>query len=94
MRKKCSHCGTDFDPEPSFYTGAMYISYAFSVAIVVATFLGSIILAKDPNPEIMAGVGISIAVAFAPLNLRLSRLVWLNIFVRYDETKAITTSSL
>lgn len=88
MNKKCSHCNTELDPtEPSFYTGAMYVSYGFSVAIVIATFVASIVLFADPDPEIMAAVGISIAVVFAPLNLRLSRLIWLNIFVGYEKEK-------
>lgn len=89
MNQKCSHCNTELNPtEPSFYTGAMYVSYGFSVAIVIATFVASIVLFAKPDPEIMAAFGISVAVVFAPLNLRLSRLIWLNIFVSYDEEKA------
>ena len=84
MQKKCGNCGTDFEPEPSFYTGAMYVSYAFSVAIVIAIFVASIVLFKNPEPEYMAYFGIFIAFIFAPLNLRLSRLIWLNVFVKYD----------
>lgn len=84
MKKNCPVCKADFEPEPSFYTGAMYVSYAFSVTIVVGTFLGSIILFKNPDPEIMAAFGICVAFLFAPLNLRLSRMIWLNVFTDYE----------
>lgn len=88
MKKTCGNCNTDFEKEPSFYTGAMYVSYGFSVAIVIATFVASIVLFENPDPEYMAYSGIAIAFVFAPLNLRLSRLIWLNIFVEYDPKTA------
>lgn len=83
IHKRCSECGQLFEPEPSFYTGAMYVSYAFSVAIVLGTFLGSHILFKEPNTSSMIFWGITIAVLFAPLNLRWSRMIWFNVFVKY-----------
>lgn len=39
MNKYCSNCHMDFEPETGFYFGAMYVSYAFCVAISVATFI-------------------------------------------------------
>lgn len=84
IHKNCATCGLDFEPEPSFYTGAMYVSYAFSVAIVIAVFVASLVLFDDPNPTIMSSVGIFIAVIFAPLNLRWSRIIWLSVFTNYN----------
>ncbi len=82
--KNCHTCGLDFEPEPSFYTGAMYVSYAFSVAIVVGVFVASLVLFEDPEPSTMSFAGISIAVLFAPLNLRWSRIIWLSVFTNYN----------
>ena len=36
MHQDCPHCGFHFEIEPGFFWGAMYISYAFSVAVSVA----------------------------------------------------------
>lgn len=84
LNESCTSCGFSFTPEPSFYTGAMYVSYAFSVAIVVGVFIGSNVLSSDPSVSSMIFWGITIAVVFAPINLRLSRLIWLNVFYRFD----------
>ncbi len=76
MNKACSSCGQTFNPEPSFYTGAMYVSYAFSVSIVAGVFIGANLLSDDPNVNYMMLSGILIALFFAPLNYRLSRTIW------------------
>ena len=39
MHERCSNCGTKYQIEPSFFYGAMYVSYALGVAIAVATFM-------------------------------------------------------
>ena len=39
MNEKCSHCGLKYQIEPSFFYGAMYVSYALNVAISVAVFV-------------------------------------------------------
>ena len=36
MPKKCSECGQDFEIETGFYYGAMYVSYALTIALTVA----------------------------------------------------------
>lgn len=84
MHKTCSSCGLDFEPEPFFYFGAMFVSYAFSVAIVIGVFVVSLVFFEDPNPNIMSAVGITAAVLFAPLNLRWSRIIWLSVFTNYN----------
>src|SRR5690554_6824193 len=39
MHDHCSHCGKKFKIEPSFFFGAMYVSYAVGVAISFAAFI-------------------------------------------------------
>ena len=48
MHKTCSNCGIRYEKDPSFFTGAMYVSYAFSVAIVVSVFVAFNVLFEDP----------------------------------------------
>lgn len=44
MNEECPKCGQTFHPEPGFYFGAMYVSYSFSVAWVLAVCFALLIL--------------------------------------------------
>lgn len=86
MHEHCEHCGKKFKIEPSFFFGAMYVSYGVGVAISVAAFVISyFILGLDRNYSFLAII-IALAVLF-PLIVRISRNIWINLFVDYDETK-------
>ena len=39
MHKKCSNCQTTYKIEPSFFYGAMYVSYAVGIAFAMAAFV-------------------------------------------------------
>jgi hypothetical protein len=83
MNKKCDHCGCNFNPEPSFYYGSMYVSYGYSVALFVAVF----ILGKYVFDLGIVGIVVALAVvliAVAPYLFRLSRATWINLFVKYN----------
>lgn len=44
MNENCSHCGLKYQIEPSFFYGAMYVSYGLNVAIGIAAFIVSYVL--------------------------------------------------
>jgi len=48
MHENCPHCGFHFEIEPGFFWGAMYISYAFSVALAVTFGVATFVLFGDP----------------------------------------------
>jgi uncharacterized protein (DUF983 family) len=48
MPEVCPVCGQPTEPEPGFYYGAMFVSYAFSVAIFAVTAVALYFLAGDP----------------------------------------------
>lgn len=79
MHEFCPHCGVRLEPEPGFYQGAMYVSYAFTVALLLIL---SIILYFAGNPSEWTAIGIIIGVMFllAPLNYRYSRILFLYLF--------------
>ncbi len=79
MNEYCPHCGVRLEPEPGFYQGAMYVSYAFTVATLVVL---SVILFFAGNPSEWTTISIIIAVMFllAPLNYRYSRILYLYLF--------------
>lgn len=82
MKEHCSNCGFKYQIEPSFFYGAMYVSYGLSVAIGVATFIILYFLGLD---LLYTFIGIFISlILFTPFALRLARLIYINIFVGYD----------
>lgn len=83
----CSHCKTKYRIEPSFFYGSMYVSYAVGIAFAVAAFVISyLFLGSSLKVSFIAIVGT--LVAFGPIIMRLSRNIWINLFMSYDETLA------
>lgn len=82
MPDRCSHCGLSYQPEPSFYTGAMYVSYALQVALFTTVYVALRVLF---NPSMVAYIITTIvaAVLLLPVTLRLSRTIYINFFYRY-----------
>lgn len=82
MHERCPHCNFKYQIEPSFFYGAMYVSYALSVAVSVATFV--ILYLLNLNfVQIFIGIIVSL-VLFTPFALRLARLIYINLFIGYD----------
>ena len=90
INHSCDHCGQNFLPEPSFYTGAMYVSYAFSVAIVVTTFVAFNVLSDDPNVGAMMFTSIFATIVLAPLIFRLSRNIWAALALKRKVMKKVS----
>lgn len=96
MHKKCTQCGQNFEPEPGFYFGAAYVSYALTVALWVALFvalvvfdsLGLISFSFEEDPLFLMGWGIGLLIVLLPLLYRLSRSIWISTFVKYDKDAA------
>ncbi|WP_114782582.1 DUF983 domain-containing protein [Botryobacter ruber] len=84
MNDKCSCCGQTFEPEPGFYYGAMFISYGFSTALFVLVWIMLSFLVEEVTLTMMVLTLIIIVVGLLPLTFRLSRSIWLNIFVKYQ----------
>jgi len=83
MHEKCQNCGFKYKVEPNFFFGAMYVSYALSVAVGIATFAVS-----------KMGFGLDLVSTFVsifivlillmPVITRLSRNIYINMFIGYD----------
>jgi len=82
MYKVCPKCGQPYELEPWFYYGAMYVSYAVSVFISLATAAIVFFIFKV---GLLPGVILSCGMPFLfyPLIFRWSRLIWINVFVKY-----------
>jgi len=84
MNETCAHCGTRYKIEPSFFYGAMYVSYGVGIAFAFAAFVVSKwILKTSLLTSFFAIMGTMIG--FMPIIMRLSRNIWINIFMSYDK---------
>ncbi|TPN81400.1 DUF983 domain-containing protein [Aquimarina algicola] len=83
MHSRCSHCDTKYKIEPSFFFGAMYVSYGIGVAVGVACFVISYLFL---NLSLLTSFFVITAVLILlfPIIARLGRNVWINLFMKYD----------
>mgnify|MGYP000863609298 FL=1 len=85
INEKCSHCNTKYRIEPSFFYGAMYVSYGVGIAFAVAAFVVSHFVFEASIHLIFVSI-IGTLVVFAPIIMRLSRNIWINIFMHFDKS--------
>jgi hypothetical protein len=84
VHKTCSHCHLKYEKEPSFFYGAMYVSYAISSGWFMIWYaLESTVLNWETLNFALFITGFIIIVS--PLTLRWSRLIWLNFFYKFKE---------
>lgn len=83
MHENCSHCGLKYQIEPSFFYGAMYVSYGLNVAVGIAAFIVSFLVFSSNLKVAFIAIIISLIASF-PFVLRLSRNIYINMFVSYD----------
>jgi uncharacterized protein (DUF983 family) len=84
MNEKCSHCGLKYQIEPSFFYGAMYVSYGLNVALGVAAFVISYLIFNSSIKTAFIAIIISNVVLF-PFVLRWSRNIYINMFVSFEK---------
>jgi hypothetical protein len=82
---KCSNCSLKYEIEVGFWYGAMYISYALGVAIMVFGWILSNILFQEINITYEILFISLFLILVSPINYFYSRLIWINIFVKYTK---------
>ena len=87
MHDKCSHCGTKYRIEPSFFYGSMYVSYAVGVAFAVAAFVISYLFLNSSLITAFIAI-VGTLIVFGPIIMRLSRNIWINFFMHFDKSLA------
>ena len=83
MYPRCTHCGTKYKIEPSFFYGAMYVSYAVGVALAIGTFIITRVFIGTGLKTAFISI-VAILILCMPLIMRLSRNIWINLFISYD----------
>lgn len=83
MNENCSHCGLKYQIEPSFFYGAMYVSYGLNVAVGIAAFIVSFVFFGASIEQSFLTIVVTLILLF-PFVLRLSRNLYINMFISYD----------
>ncbi len=85
INDNCSHCNTRYRMEPSFFYGSMYVSYGLGIAFAIAAFVVSYLIFESSLITAFIAIVITL-VGFMPIIMRLSRNIWINLFMSYDKT--------
>lgn len=84
LHENCSYCDLKYMMEPSFFYGAMYINYGITVAVAVITMVVTkLFFDFELLPSFL--IVLLALIILAPFNLRLSRILWINMFVSFKE---------
>ena len=81
MHESCPNCGLKYMLEPSFFYGAMYVSYAITVAMAIAIFVICQLLGLGLVTALISILAVLILAN--PFVMRISRLLYINLFVKF-----------
>lgn len=88
LHETCSKCDLKYMIEPSFFYGAMYVNYGLTVAIAVTSFIIARVFVGLELLQSFLTVFAALLV-FAPFGLRLSRSIWINMFINYKNPEEL-----
>jgi hypothetical protein len=88
MPVRCHECGQLFELEVGFWYGTGYVSYVLSVLVSIITFFLWYALigmsVQDTRFFWWLGLNVGFLIFLQPWLMRLSRVIYLYFFVRYD----------
>ncbi len=87
MHERCHHCNTKYKIEPSFFYGAMYVSYGVGIAFGVAAFIVSFLFFGSGLMASFITISVTL-ILLMPVIMRLYRNIWINVFMDYNPSKA------
>jgi len=83
LHEKCPNCDLKYMIEPSFFYGAMYVSYALTIVFSIAIFVLGYLLGFDLITRFIAIIVALILTT--PITMRLSRIIYINLFISFEE---------
>lgn len=84
MNDKCSNCGQTFMPEPSFYMGAMFVSYALQIGLFLISYFSIRSIYPESGVNVYMSVMVALVILTLPIVYRLSRSIWIHLMIRYE----------
>ena len=82
MNETCPHCGFKFEIEPGYFYVAMFVSYAFTVAIFTV-ITGFLYLFIHPEEFVYLVANLAAVALTIPVSFRYSRVLFLYWFGGY-----------
>lgn len=86
MHEHCSTCNLNFHPEPGYFYGAMFISYIWT-GFLCLFITGGLMLGFGWSANGAMGMLIFIMAIMYLFVLRVSRIMYLHLDVKYDPSK-------
>lgn len=83
-KSNCPNCNLKYMREPSFFYGAMYVGYGLSVALAVAFYIISTVFFGLSMKQSIIVIAVGLF-ALSPWTLRLSRVIWIHLFINYQK---------
>ena len=83
MFDACPHCKFEYLIETGFFYGAMYASYAITVALSIFLFVVSR-LTTDITLMMFFIMNSAFILVLTPIIFRISRSMWLHLFTKYE----------
>lgn len=83
LHDNCPKCNLKYMLEPSFFYGAMYVNYGIAVALFVFIFMITKMIFNFTILNSFITI-IVVSLLLTPITLRLSRIIWINMFVSYN----------
>ncbi|WP_139958338.1 DUF983 domain-containing protein [Flavicella sediminum] len=82
LHEHCPNCNLKYMMEPSFFYGAMYVAYGLTVGLSILIFvISNLVFGLDLLESFLAII--ILLLITGPINLKFSRIIWINIFVKY-----------
>ncbi len=83
--EECPLCHQNYSPEPGFYFGAMYVSYALGVALFVTIWASCNWFFDDVSVWLQIGLVVGASIFLGPLFNATSKIIWANFFIHFDK---------
>ena len=87
LHKTCSNCALKYEKVPGVYYGAMYVSYGLGVALFVALWVLISLFFPNLSTGLQIFLIISVSLILTPYLYALSKIIWANLFVKYDRAR-------
>jgi uncharacterized protein (DUF983 family) len=87
MPEYCQVCHQKVEIEPGFFYGAMYVSYAVTIAWLVAVWVAFVLVWPGFTILQYLILGIGSMILLQPVFFRISRSIWSHMFVSYRSKK-------
>jgi len=84
MHDNCRNCGFKYKVEPNFFFGAMFVSYAVSVFVGIVIFLIAHYIFHTGLITAFIAIFAGLMLLMPPI-VRVSRNIYINIFINYDK---------